>query len=897
MIASVLVLTIPARAAMTETSNFLEPYDCKVGYTNWEKGWSTDKKTWCCAEKQLGCIPSHPYDCLLGFENWEEEWSFGQKIWCCEKQGRGCPTKPAPWAPLQASAPTLPPTAAPTTAAPTPPVEPYICEDGLSMADVAWSPDKKNWCCTNKKLGCPTVGCDVPCVFDGLSHTCGERVRWSALNTFVAQENSCALAMDLVLQQCGHCRTCTIEEAGCKPATTLPPLIPPATTQTPAPTTQTPAPTTQVTTTQAARTTIRYALPSAERAAERAREEGPTTTVAATTAKAESFDCDYALAEWETVWSDNKKEWCCREKDVGCPEEKKEQTEAGDDEDVSGSGTSSDDTGAGKDAAEETQADDHGEVSGSGASSDDSGAEEESAEETQEESLEGGTAPEGRDESQENSPSEAAASDDDDKGEPAPESAAKEARQDEGTSGAEAQEEEHLAGAAADEDQEEGEQNHEASLDGGEQASSASAASEEQASSASAASEEHASKVVVHEEDQAQKAVSQGEEEVAEDSAAKDEDEDDEVDCDTSMEEWSERKAAWCCQHESKGCPVREEDGSSKTENSAREPYHCTGEKAGSVHEWSDVQTRWCCTFYTVGCESESEDSEDDEDADEEKSDKKEEKKGPFDGDWIDKRGNAVKVEGKSITWPANGRAADVTQMDDKSLTMAFAGGEYHARLVDSSLIWDVDDVWKRAPGSEEEEAPTEDAGANSSPSPTPAHEGTADNRVGSVLEAIDLDGNGHLNYTEINLLQKAANVDRIAQETYDQLCKEFGEDPKVGLGVETLTSIYARTDSLGGSGSFSSEVKRKFTLGRISLPKRATRTSSLTSVALVLACALGAVAAVTMGYRATAAARSSRTSAYSDEAELALVRAESGALRDAHTVDFATTPTSAIDA
>lgn len=33
----------------------------------------------------------------------------------------------------------------------------------------------------------------------------------------------------------------------------------------------------------------------------------------------EPFDCDAGLANWEKGWSDPKKEWCCKEKSMGCP--------------------------------------------------------------------------------------------------------------------------------------------------------------------------------------------------------------------------------------------------------------------------------------------------------------------------------------------------------------------------------------------------------------------------------------------------------------------------------------------------------------------------------------------------------------------------------------------------
>eukprot|EP00913_Durusdinium_trenchii_P001160 g1067.t1 len=34
-------------------------YDCNAGFSNWMSGWSSDKKSWCCAHEQRGCPGSH----------------------------------------------------------------------------------------------------------------------------------------------------------------------------------------------------------------------------------------------------------------------------------------------------------------------------------------------------------------------------------------------------------------------------------------------------------------------------------------------------------------------------------------------------------------------------------------------------------------------------------------------------------------------------------------------------------------------------------------------------------------------------------------------------------------------------------------------------------------------
>ncbi|CAJ1393551.1 unnamed protein product [Effrenium voratum] len=124
------------------------PYDCHAGLANWHLGWSSPKKTWCCAKQHLGCeagaggtggggafgggasgggafggagggghppgaagagmvwkwqsdaghwhwIQVHfngklPYDCRAGLPNFKIGWSQPKKDWCCPNTGLGC---------------------------------------------------------------------------------------------------------------------------------------------------------------------------------------------------------------------------------------------------------------------------------------------------------------------------------------------------------------------------------------------------------------------------------------------------------------------------------------------------------------------------------------------------------------------------------------------------------------------------------------------------------------------------------------------------------------------------------------------------------------------------------------------------------------------------------------
>jgi len=74
----------------------VDPYNCALGDLNWEAGWSTEKKQWCCNEHGKGCghdeaAVANMYDCNAGTENWVKGWSENKKQWCCAHGYKGCP--------------------------------------------------------------------------------------------------------------------------------------------------------------------------------------------------------------------------------------------------------------------------------------------------------------------------------------------------------------------------------------------------------------------------------------------------------------------------------------------------------------------------------------------------------------------------------------------------------------------------------------------------------------------------------------------------------------------------------------------------------------------------------------------------------------------------------------
>merc|ERR1719323_731144 len=94
----------PTEGPVTAVVSTSEPYDCNAGYSNWEAGWSPDKKGWCCTNKHMGCpagggesttttttgAGSEPFDCDAGYSNWQAGWSPDKKTWCCQNKQKGC---------------------------------------------------------------------------------------------------------------------------------------------------------------------------------------------------------------------------------------------------------------------------------------------------------------------------------------------------------------------------------------------------------------------------------------------------------------------------------------------------------------------------------------------------------------------------------------------------------------------------------------------------------------------------------------------------------------------------------------------------------------------------------------------------------------------------------------
>mmetsp|Transcript_55341 Transcript_55341/g.157251 ORF Transcript_55341/g.157251 Transcript_55341/m.157251 type:complete len:264 (-) Transcript_55341:52-843(-) len=97
--------------ARSEVKN--ELYECFDEPDNWKTAWSDMKKQWCCQHESQGCkgetklavrvpVQTSPgmvteqkdqvtnFNCEEGYENWQRGWSSRKKSFCCDSAQRGC---------------------------------------------------------------------------------------------------------------------------------------------------------------------------------------------------------------------------------------------------------------------------------------------------------------------------------------------------------------------------------------------------------------------------------------------------------------------------------------------------------------------------------------------------------------------------------------------------------------------------------------------------------------------------------------------------------------------------------------------------------------------------------------------------------------------------------------
>lgn len=114
-----MVVIKPGEITTTTTTAAWTSFDCDHKWLIWKTAWSSEKKMWCCANYNRGCVRRKRFDCMAGLSTWREGWSAAKMEWCWENEHRGGP---------------------PT----------YEC----SGPRYDWSKAQGNWCCAVEGIGC-----------------------------------------------------------------------------------------------------------------------------------------------------------------------------------------------------------------------------------------------------------------------------------------------------------------------------------------------------------------------------------------------------------------------------------------------------------------------------------------------------------------------------------------------------------------------------------------------------------------------------------------------------------------------------------------------------------------------------------------------------------------------
>lgn len=250
----------------------------------------------------------------------------------------------------------------------------YECNTGEDV--LTWNVTKRVFCCVNHQLGCPTtpppvpdpplpdpaapkVECSSECSFQGHLSTCSGHIQWAAQEWYANNSNACLTAFGLLLAHCPACNSCTIAKAGCQqptqpPTTSLYPVVPQVGTPKAAADAPTLGADAQPKADQDAKSdagdgdatyncdphasdvdawTILQRVycckekevacpepPGGSKKAHEANSSASTPKQNSTTTEFE-FNCVAAFSNWQKAWSDDKKKWCCENQGLGCVEE------------------------------------------------------------------------------------------------------------------------------------------------------------------------------------------------------------------------------------------------------------------------------------------------------------------------------------------------------------------------------------------------------------------------------------------------------------------------------------------------------------------------------------------------------------------------------------------------
>mmetsp|Transcript_26494 Transcript_26494/g.57511 ORF Transcript_26494/g.57511 Transcript_26494/m.57511 type:complete len:417 (-) Transcript_26494:61-1311(-) len=252
--------------AATTTTTMKEQYDCSTSGSDWSK----DQRDYCCSHHSQGCSDhDHPgnVDCVAGFASWRTSWSEEKQEECCRRFGRACPDekidRPRPPSPA-------PPAPAPTTSeAPT--TSSSSTSSSLSSSSSSSSSSSYNHnnndddvssSSSSSRTPLGPLGETTSLPFDCTHNMVTWETAWSA-----GKKAWCCL----------HEQTGCPRDYDCNEGS---------------PDSWTPM----------------------------KRDACSTTTTRHTTTELEIYDCGVGYEHWQSMWTQEKKNWCCRHHEKGCPD-------------------------------------------------------------------------------------------------------------------------------------------------------------------------------------------------------------------------------------------------------------------------------------------------------------------------------------------------------------------------------------------------------------------------------------------------------------------------------------------------------------------------------------------------------------------------------------------------
>lgn len=245
----------------TQTTTTQKDYDC-AEVPGWRKTWNQAQQQFCCKNHGSGC---DLYEC----ENHgkEEAWSPKQKEWCCEHRQKGCQKR-----------------------------DPFDCHDEMEDVDGAWSEIKRTWCCRHTGLGCATRTATVTTT--GIPYNC--------LTHYPTWETS--WDEDKKLWCCErHHRGCPDEASEVVTSTTATAVD-------------------SVSDNGHSSTTVAAVADDSGEggggSGDGDQQEDTSSGEADASADEQegehAEDCLSGFLNWQTEWSDTRKKWCCRHRNLGC---------------------------------------------------------------------------------------------------------------------------------------------------------------------------------------------------------------------------------------------------------------------------------------------------------------------------------------------------------------------------------------------------------------------------------------------------------------------------------------------------------------------------------------------------------------------------------------------------